>query len=97
MTLGYLLLSLLAGAGFYLACAHQRLWPPARPRARALRAAAWLAALFAAAAAIAAMGAWAGVFAALTALMLVLVALPCVDAWRQLRRRTAPGDPRHVG
>jgi len=97
MTLAYLLLSLLAGAGFYLACAHQRLWPDARRRAGALRAAAWLGVALAVAAAIAAKGAWAGVFAALTALMLVLVALPCVDAWRQLRRKAAAGDERHVG
>lgn len=85
MTFLYLLLATLAAAGFYLACAHQRLWRAGSRHARALRAAACVCAALATAAAIAALGPWAGVSAALTALMLVLVALPYLDAWRQLR------------
>jgi len=85
-----LVLSVLAALGFYLACAHQRLWPSARPHARALRASAWTCAALATAAAIAEWGTWAGVFAALTALMLALVLLPYADAWRQTRKAPAP-------
>ncbi|MFT3791458.1 MAG: hypothetical protein QM741_10335 [Rudaea sp.] len=81
-----LLLSLLAASGFYLACAHQRLWPSARAHARGLRAGAWACTALATAAAIAERGVWAGVFAALTALMLALVLLPYADAWRQTRK-----------
>lgn len=85
MTAAWLLLSLLAALGFYLATAHQRLWPRARGHARALRAAAWLCSALATAAAIVALGTWAGVFAALTAIMLAAVCLPYLDAWRQAR------------
>lgn len=92
MTTLYLLLSVLAALGFYLACAHQRLWAGARARARTLRLAAWTATGLAAAAAIGALGTWAGVFASLTALMLVMVLLPYLDAWRIARQ----GD-HHVG
>ena len=92
MTFLYLLLMLLAALGFYLASAHQRLWAAARANARALRMGAWLCMGLATLAAIAALGLWAGVFAALTALMLVLVVLPYLDAWLQLRK-----DHRHVG
>ena len=53
---------------------------------------AWLCMALATVAAIAALGLWAGVFAALTALMLVLVVLPYLDAWLQLRK-----GRRHVG
>ena len=93
----YLLLSLLAGLGFYLACAHQRFHPGLRARKRSLRVVAWACSLLAIAAAVAAMGVWAGVFAALTAVMLVLVLLPCIDAWRQLRVLPSTGGDRHVG
>ena len=92
MTLLYLTLMLLAALGFYLASAHQRLWAAARAHARTLRMGAWLCMALATVAAIAALGLWAGVFAALTALMLVLVVLPYLDAWLQLRK-----DHRHVG
>lgn len=85
MTFLYLLLSALAAAGFYLASAHQQLWAGARGRARALRGGAWFCAALAVAAAIAALGMWAGVFAAATALMLALVVLPYLDAWRRQR------------
>ncbi len=90
MTASYLLLSMAAALCFYLACAHQKFWPGARAHARALRAAGWLCAALGMAAAIAAMGLWAGVFAALTALMLALVMLPYIDAWRQARKGTRP-------
>lgn len=90
MTAACLVLSLLAALGFYLACAHQRLWPPARAHARLLRAGASACAALAAAAAIAGFGTWAGVFAALTALMMFLVLLPYVDAWRQTRKESGP-------
>ncbi|MGS1119053.1 hypothetical protein [Rhodanobacter sp. UC4436_H3] len=82
MTAIYLCLSVLAALGFYLSNAHQRLWLGAR----ALRVAAWVATATATVAAIAALGPWAGVFAVLTAVMLVLVLLPYLDAWRQLQR-----------
>lgn len=88
MTAACLALSLLAALGFYLACAHQRLWPSSR--ARSLRAGAWACTVLASAAAIVEYGFWAGVFAALTALMLFLVLLPYLDAWRQTRRGPAP-------
>lgn len=86
MTAAWLTLSLLAALGFYLATAHQTLWPPARVRARAVRAAAWLCTALALATAIVALGVWAGVFAALTAIMLAAVCLPYLDAWHRLRR-----------
>lgn len=92
MTAIYLLLVTLAALGFYLACTHQRLWAGARARARVLRIGAWAATALAAAAAIVALGPWAGLFASLTALMLGLVLLPYLDAWRASRR----GNP-HVG
>lgn len=92
MTATYLLLSTLAALGFYLACAHQQLWAGARARARVVRIAAWATTALAVAAAIVALGPWAGVFASLTALMLVLVLLPYLDAWWSSRQ----GD-RHVG
>jgi hypothetical protein len=92
MTATYLLLSTLAALGFYLACAHQRLWAGARARARVLRLVAWAATAPAAAAAVVALGPWAGVFASLTALMLVLVLVPYLDAWWSSSR----GD-HHVG
>jgi len=82
MTATYLLLSTLAALGFYVACPHQRVWAGARARTRLLRIVAWAAVALAVTAAIAALGPWAGVFASLTALMLVLVLLPYLDAWR---------------
>jgi uncharacterized membrane protein len=88
-TVLYLLLSLLAGLAFYLACAHQRLRPALRARKRTLRIAASVLTVLAVVAAVVGMGPWAGVFAVLTALMLVLVALPYFDAWRQLRAQAA--------
>ncbi|KAF1686717.1 hypothetical protein B1992_07380 [Pseudoxanthomonas broegbernensis] len=96
MTAAWLLLSLLAALGFYLACAHQKLWPRRGGRVRALRMAAGACALLALLAAIAALGVWAGVFAALTAFMLAAVLLPYFDAWRQARA-AAHEEPRHVG
>ncbi len=89
MTISWLLLSALAAAGFYLACLHQRLWANARGHVRALRVGAWLCTAAAIAMAIVALGTWAGVFSALTALMLALVALPYLDAWRQARKGKA--------
>lgn len=88
MTAAWLLLSLLAALGFYLATVHQTVWPRARAHARIVRAGAWLCMVAATAAAIVALGVWAGVFAALTAIMLAAVCLPYLDAWRQLRRST---------
>lgn len=92
MTATYLFFSTLAALGFYLPSTHQRFWPGAHAHVCALRIAAWVATALAAVAAIAALGPWAGVFAALTVLMLALVLLPYLDAWRQLRR-----ENRHVG
>lgn len=95
-TVLYLTLSLLAGAGFYLASGHQRLWPGAGRRAPWLRIAASMASALALAAAVAALGVVAGAFAALTALMLALVLLPYADAWRQAGA-TAGEEKKHVG
>jgi len=81
----YLLAAPLAALAFYLATAHQRLRPRWRPHARALRVAGAVLSTLALVAAIAALGVWAGTFAALSALMLAAVALPFLDAWRQLR------------
>jgi hypothetical protein len=86
MTATYLLLSTLAALGFYAACPHQRVWARARAQARLLRIAAWAAMALATTAAIAALGPWAGAFASLTALMLVLVLLPYLDAWHSSQR-----------
>lgn len=80
----YLLAAPLAALAFYLATAHQRLRPGWRRHARALRMAGVLLSTLALVAAIAALGMWAGTFAALSALMLAAVALPFLDAWRQL-------------
>ncbi|WCE06161.1 hypothetical protein [Pseudoxanthomonas sp. JBR18] len=92
MTLLYLCCSLLAALAFYAATAHQRLRPSLRAHARALR---WLGTALcgvALAAGIAALGPLAGVSSALTALMLGMVALPYLDAWRP-----GPGGTRDVG
>ena len=92
MTALYLLSSLLAGLGFYLATAHQQFLPRLRAQARLVRTGAWLCTLLAVLAAIRALGIWAGAFAALTAIMLVAVLLPYLDAGLQGLRRK-----RHVG
>lgn len=92
MTAAYLLFAVLAGIGFYLASAHQRLLPNLRVRAATLRIAATVCTLLSTGAAVAALGVWPGVFAALTALMLVCVAMPYLDAWRNARKA-----PDHVG
>ena len=96
-TVLYLLLSLLAGLAFYLACAHQRLRPGLRSRKRALRFVATGLAVLATVAAVAGMGLWAGVFAVLTALMLALGALPYFDGWRQLRAQAGTRRTSDVG
>ncbi|MCW0393506.1 hypothetical protein NB696_002194 [Xanthomonas sacchari] len=85
-TAGYLLAAALAALAFYLATAHQRLRPAWRRHARALRVAGTLLCVAALGAAISALGVWAGVFAALSATMLAAVALPYLDAWRQLHQ-----------
>ncbi|NHZ64105.1 hypothetical protein [Massilia genomosp. 1] len=75
--------ALLAALAFYLASPHQSLWAGA-PR-RPLR---WLALPLCAASVLAAShgyGFWCGVFIALSALMLALVALPCLNAWSRAR------------
>jgi hypothetical protein len=92
MTALYLMSSLLAGLGFYLATAHQQFMPGIRAQARLLRTGAWLCTLLALFGAIRLLGVWAGVFAALTAVMLVAVLLPYLDAGLQGLRRK-----RHVG
>ena len=86
MTAAWLLLSLLAAIGFYLASPHQRLWPRSRPQQNLLRIGAWTGTTAATVTAVAALGPWAGVFSAMTSLMLVLVVLPYLDAWLHLRK-----------
>lgn len=95
MTAAWLSLSLLSALGFYLASAHQRLWPRARGHAGPLRIVATLCATAAVVAAAAAMGITAGAFSALTAIMLAAALLPYADAWRQLRAARAGRG--HVG
>jgi hypothetical protein len=105
MTALYLIFSVLAGLGFYLGTRHQRLWPAAQARHARWRALAWLCSGAATASAIAVLGLWAGVFAALTAVMLVMVLLPYLDAWRALRAearvqsvaKASPGGSPDVG
>ncbi|KMM73631.1 hypothetical protein ACP93_20680 [Xanthomonas sp. NCPPB 1128] len=84
-TAAYLLAAASAALAFYLATTHQRLRPAWRRHARALRVAGTLLCVAALVAAIVALGVWAGVFAALSAIMLTAVALPYLDAWRQLQ------------
>lgn len=86
MTVLYLIFSTLAGLGFYLGTRHQRLWLAAQSQHSRWRGLAWLSSAIATACAVVAMGLWAGVFSALTAVMLVMVVLPYLDAWRELRR-----------
>lgn len=92
MTLAYLACALFAALGFYLGCRHQRLWALGEGHARLAHWAGWGFSLLSLVAAIRLLGVWAGVFSALTALMLVLVLLPYLDGWRQLRKGSA-----HVG
>lgn len=89
MTALYLIFSLLAGVAFYLGVRHQQLWAAAQSRRPLMRALGWLCSALALAAAVVLLGVWAGVFAALTAIMLVLVALPYLDAARQLKKGKA--------
>lgn len=89
MTALWLVLSWLAALGFYLGCAHQRLWDVEPATSRWLRIAGWAGSLAATAGAVAALGWWPGIFAAMTSLMLVLVALPYCDVWWRSRKRHA--------
>lgn len=89
-----ILLAGLAGLGFYLSSRHQALWPGAARRVAPLRAAAVAVLLAALALAGSGYGLWRGLFVVFSGLMLALVALPYLDAWRRGARRT--GD-RHVG
>ncbi|MBJ7312534.1 hypothetical protein H7U20_20355 [Rugamonas sp. CCM 8940] len=86
----------LAALSLYLASPHQTLWRAAPARAGLLR---WLTPpLLAGAVASAAQayGAWCGVCIALSGFMLLLVALPYLDAaWRG--RRPPKKGARHVG
>ncbi|CAD1786115.1 hypothetical protein XSP_000154 [Xanthomonas euroxanthea] len=95
MTACYLLAAVVSALAFYLATRHQRLWPQRRLSARALRLGASALLLLSLGCAIAALGTWAGIFAAVTALMLVAVALPYLDAWQQARVQRR--QVRHVG
>lgn len=97
MTAAYLLLAALAAIGFYLACGHQKLWLNARRHARASRTAASICVVLAAAVAIGAYGTWAGIFAAATAIMLTMVLLPYLDAWRQVRSNSTQDEYSDVG
>ncbi|GAE57521.1 hypothetical protein [Xanthomonas arboricola] len=95
MTWCYLLSAAASALAFYLATRHQRLWPQRRLSARALRIGASALLLLSLGCAMHALGTWAGIFAAVTALMLVAVALPYLDAWQQAR--TQRRQVRHVG
>lgn len=82
-TLLYLLTATLAALLFYLASARQQLWPAAANKVKPLRVLALLLSVLAWAFAGAALGVWAGFFATLAVLMLALVALPFIDAYRR--------------
>jgi hypothetical protein len=81
-TLVYLLTATVAALLLYLASARQQLWPAAANKVKLLRVLALLLSLLTWAFAGAALGIWAGFFATLAVLMLVLVALPFIDAYR---------------
>ena len=83
MILAYLLTASLAAVLFYLASTQQKLWPAAVVKGKLLRALAWFLVVLAWIFAALAIGIWAGFFATLTMLMLVLVALPFIDAYRR--------------
>ncbi len=82
MTLAYLLTATLAAVLFYLASARQQFWLAAAGKLKLIRALACLSSGLAWVFAALAIGIWAGFFATLTTLMLVLVALPFIDAYR---------------
>lgn len=82
-TLLYLLTATLAALLFYLASARQQLWTAAANKVKPLRVLALLLSVLAWAFAGAALGVWAGFFATLAVLMLALVALPFIDAYRR--------------
>ena len=81
-TLLYLLTATIAAVLLYLASARQQFWPAATSKVKPLRVLALFLSALAWAFAGAALGIWAGFFATLTTLMLVLVALPFIDAYR---------------
>ncbi len=81
-TLLYLLTATVAALLLYLASARQQPWPPAASKVPLLRVLALLLSALAWAFAGSALGVWAGFFATLAVLMLVLVALPFIDAYR---------------
>ncbi len=81
-TLLYLLTATLAALLFYLASARQQFLRGAASKVKPLRILALLLSLLAWFFASAALGLWAGFFATLAVLMLVLVALPFIDAYR---------------
>ncbi|MDF3125231.1 hypothetical protein [Rheinheimera sp. 1928-s] len=83
MTFAYLLTATLAAVLFYLTSARQTLWLAAASKAKLLRGLAWLSVVLAWVFAALVIGIWAGFFATLTILMLVLVALPFIDAYRR--------------
>lgn len=89
MKLLSLLAASLATLGFYLSSPHQGIWPGAAGHAGRLRAGAILASVCAVLLAGIAYGAWCGLLIALSGLMLVLVALPYLDAWRRQRSHHA--------
>lgn len=75
----------MAGLCCYLSSRHQTLWRGAARRARSLLCAAALAVTLAVLLASPGHGVWGGLFIALSGVMLALVVLPFVDAWRRSR------------
>ena len=82
-TLLYLLTATLAALLFYLASPRQQFWPTATSKVRLLRVLALFSSVLAWAFADSALGVWAGFFATLAVLMLALVVLPFIDAYRR--------------
>lgn len=84
-----IMLAWLAAACFYLASPHQSLWASARRqlqlRRRLLRTSATVAAVASVWLAALDCGPYCAFFIVLSALMLALVALPYLDAWRKVR------------
>lgn len=82
MTILYLLSATVGAVLFYLASPRQKLWPIEQINMLWLRISAGIFCLLSWCSAALTLGFWTGFYAALTALMLVLVALPFIDAYR---------------
>ena len=85
-SMAWIALAVIAALAFYLSTTHQRCWKSAQFHAQRWRLVGCIAGVLSTGSAILAIGTWPGVFAAFTAMMLAMVILPYVDAWRHSRR-----------